>query len=298
MMKRLVLYLSSFSLIAFFAFSSFDSAEAYGPSCFPLAGIQQYVCSVVPVDPQFVKPDPIQDEFVMTMKYVRLADLANVYAGPSRSEAIVRNVGDGFLFSTVYGQVKGDDGQWWYIINPGEYMHPDDIKETAQSSFRGVEVTRQPERPFGWIVVRDFTPSSEPDGEPDERFAKMYRYDFFEVFDAIEGKDGFLWYNIGDGRWIKQVNVSLVDVDPRPEGVGPNEYWTEIDLYEQTLAAYEGDRLVFATLISSGLNQWPTYEGLFQIPPQERHVTTKCPARKGKSTTTLLKMSPTRCTST
>ena len=42
-------------------------------------------------------------------------------------------------------------------------------------------------------------------------------------------------------------------------------FWTEVDLYEQTFAAYEGDQMVYATLISSGLNRWPTREGLFQV---------------------------------
>lgn len=35
--------------------------------------------------------------------------------------------------------------------------------------------------------------------------------------------------------------------------------------FEQTLAAYEGDRMVYATLVSSGLPQWDTDSGLFRI---------------------------------
>ncbi|MER3459517.1 MAG: hypothetical protein C4309_13610 [Chloroflexota bacterium] len=54
-------------------------------------------------------------------------------------------------------------------------------------------------------------------------------------------------------------------VSPRPEGVGPTEKWIEVNLYEQTLAAYEGDRMVYATLVSSGLPQWATPEGLTRI---------------------------------
>ena len=38
-----------------------------------------------------------------------------------------------------------------------------------------------------------------------------------------------------------------------------------IDLYEQTLIAYEGERPVFSTLISSGLEEWSTNEGLFHV---------------------------------
>ena len=93
----------------------------------------------------------------------------------------------------------------------------------------------------------------------------MPRYTFFQIYDAEKGDEDWIWYDIGDGQWVRQTYVSIVDVSPRPEDVGPNEYWSEVDLYEQTFAAYEGDSMVYATLISSGLNQWPTREGIFQV---------------------------------
>jgi lipoprotein-anchoring transpeptidase ErfK/SrfK len=48
--------------------------------------------------------------------------------------------------------------------------------------------------------------------------------------------------------------------------VQPGEAWIEVDLFEQTLAAYQGERMVYATLISSGRtgSTW-TDSGLFRI---------------------------------
>ena len=51
----------------------------------------------------------------------------------------------------------------------------------------------------------------------------------------------------------------------RPLGVGPNERWIDVDLSEQTLYAYEGNELIFETLISSGLPDHPTVTGQFRI---------------------------------
>ncbi|MFK7804242.1 MAG: L,D-transpeptidase [Anaerolineae bacterium] len=268
----------------FTGFSLFSSAaEAFETYCFPLENGEEYVCSFIATEPQFVKPDPVQDEFVLTTKYGRLADFTNVHRHPSASSEIVRNVGDGFLYVTTQGLFQDPDtGDWWYMINLGEYVHRDSLKIAEQSTFRGVEVTRQPERPFGWVVVRDFVPSMAAGLEPDERLAKMKRYDFIQVYDAVEADDGWIWYNIGDGRWVNQQTVSLVDVDARPEGIGENDLWTEVDLYEQTLAAYEGDQLVFATLISSGLNRWPTYEGLYNVDADNRFVARKMSGAEGK----------------
>lgn len=257
---KLKLALISSLLVAGF-FWQVDTAAA-SADCYVYSEDVGMVCSTIEQPTTFTEPVEVKNSFLSRTEYVRLADLANVYDQPNGQ--IVRNVGDGFLYSTISGR-RMVDGQLWYMINLGEWVKGTDARLTESSQFRGVEVLRQPVRPFGWVVVRDFVPSSEPGGPEDLQFNEMYRYDFFEIYDAVVDDEGWMWYDLGDGRWVKQTNVSIVDVKARPEGVGENEYWTEIDLYEQTLAAYEGDRMVFATLISSGDPRWPTYEGLFQV---------------------------------
>jgi lipoprotein-anchoring transpeptidase ErfK/SrfK len=51
----------------------------------------------------------------------------------------------------------------------------------------------------------------------------------------------------------------------RPLAVGPTERWVDVNLSTQTLNAYEGDSLVFNSLISSGTWQHPTVTGQFRI---------------------------------
>ena len=210
---------------------------------------------------QFIVLETPEDSMIDRRWYGRLADNANVYAEHSRSASIVRNVGDGYLFATVNSWADNEAGETWYNINYGEYVHEDDINLVDQSDFRGVKISSQPERPFGWVVA-DFFPSTEADGEPDESLPRVTRYTFVEIYDAVLGEGDWIWYDIGDGRWVRQTFFSIVDVNPRPEDVGEDEFWVEVDLYEQTFAAYEGDQMVYATLISSGLNRWPTREGL------------------------------------
>lgn len=243
------------------------TAPVQAANCYIVSDAVGYACSVEPVSAvlsPFVTPESPPDTLFGGRQYGRLADNANVYPEPTRAVTSLRNVGDGYLFATVNRWFDNDAGETWYEINYGEFVHEDDIRLVDPSPFQGVEVMRQPERPFGW-VVEDVVPSTEPDGEPDPLLAELPRFTFVEVYDAVLGEDDWLWYDIGDGRWAKQTSFSIVDIDPRPEGVGPNEFWTEVDPYEQTFAAYEGDRMVYATLISSGLNRWPTREGLFQV---------------------------------
>ncbi|MFQ5400480.1 MAG: L,D-transpeptidase [Anaerolineae bacterium] len=252
--------------------------SAVAASCYYFSDGVGFICDAHPPPPAFEPPPPVGDSFLPRTTYARLQDLANVYPEPSESAAPVRNVGDGFLFATVLGSVE-NTGKLWYKINYGEYVRAEDLELVEISAFSGVVVNRQPERPFGWMIV-DYWYSNEPGGELQMNAMKLPRYTFFEVYDAVKADDGWIWYNIGNGRWMRQTYVSLVDADARPEDVGEDEFWVEVDLYEQSFAAYEGDRMVYAGLVSSGLKRWPTNEGLFQV--WSRFEQTKMSGAEGK----------------
>ncbi|MCI0395106.1 MAG: L,D-transpeptidase [Chloroflexi bacterium] len=239
--------------------------------CFFHPATDATACSATPPPPTFATPQPRPGSLLNYTVYAYLEDNINLYPQPNLNTPPVRNVGQGFLYVTIQGQVEAN-GELWYQVNPGEYTPASGVRIVQDSEFSGVEVHQQPARPFGWIL-QDVRPSSQPGGEPHQGFAELTRYTFFEVYDTAVAGDGWIWYYLGDGRWIPQTAVSLVDVTPQPEAIGPNEYWVEVDLYEQSFAAYEGNRLVYAGLISSGLNRWPTYEGLYQV--WSRHLQAK-----------------------
>lgn len=214
--------------------------------------------------PPFVAAEPPDDTLFGRRWYARLDDFTNVYAQPNYNAGIIRNIGDGYIFATVQRRVTNDAGEEWLEINHGEFVAAENATTAQPSPFQGVELIRQPTRPFAW-VVQEIRPSSAPDGEPNPDFVTLERYDMVEIYDAVVGEEEWIWYDIGEGRWVRQTQFSVVDVTERPDEVGADEAWVEVDLYEQTFTAYEGDRMVYATLISSGLNRWPTTEGVFQV---------------------------------
>ncbi len=254
------------------------TGSAAAASCYYHSAGAGYVCDSKPAPTIFVEPQPFVDSLFERATYARLTDLANVYPEPNAAVPPVRNVGDGFLFVTVQA-VEEHNGETWYMINPGEWVRGKEITLVDKSEFAGYEILVQPDRLFGWMVV-DYWYSNEPGAEPAPGALKLPRYTFFEVHDAEEAEDGWIWYDIGNGRWMRQTYVSLVDPTPRPEEIGEDEFWVEVDLYEQTFAAYEGDRMVYAGLVSSGLNRWPTNEGLFQV--WDRQPATKMSGAEGK----------------
>lgn len=80
------------------------------------------------------------------------------------------------------------------------------------------------------------------------------------------------YYEDADGRMMREYAVSKAYKLKRPPGVDSSERWIHIDLSEQTLVAYEGDRPVFATLVSTGKSPGMTPVGIHRI--QMKHVAT------------------------
>ena len=190
-----------------------------------------------------------------------------VYAHPSHAvsgEPPVRTLGAGYLWvSLASAQPVYHDGQAWYLINPNEYVRADNLAVYRPSAFQGVTLPAHPERPFAWMVF-SAQPSAAPGEAPAQDAPLLSRYTPLTIYEEQKVGD-WTWYRVGENQWVEQHNVGLVKPSPRPEGVGPGEKWIEVNLYEQTLAAYEGDRMVYATLVSSGLPWWKTETGLFRI---------------------------------
>lgn len=276
LVKRI--FYSSLAVFLFLIGSAAATDKAAAASCYFHSTDVGYVCDSKSELSIFVEPQPFPDSPTKRTLYAKLKDLTNVYPQPTTAVAPVRNVGDGFLFVTVQA-VEQHEGKNWYMINPDEWVQEEDILLVDISEFTGFEVHAQPTKPFGWMVV-DYWFSDQPGAEPTPGNLKLPRYTFFEVENAVVADDGWIWYDIGNGRWMRQTYVSLIDVTPRPEEIGPDEYWVEVDLYEQTFAAYQGDRMVYAGLVSSGLNRWPTHEGLFQV--WDRQLKTKMSGAEGK----------------
>ncbi len=73
------------------------------------------------------------------------------------------------------------------------------------------------------------------------------------------------WYQVAPDAWVNSMKFRVVNVNPtRPEGVEADR-WIEINLLQQTLSVYEDGQLIFATLIASGVENFYTQPGVFQI---------------------------------
>lgn len=63
---------------------------------------------------------------------------------------------------------------------------------------------------------------------------------------ATPSAEPVYWVN---GSWVNEVRLQ-----PRPADISPVSRWFDVDLGEQVLVIYEGEKPIFATLVSSGKN--------------------------------------------
>jgi hypothetical protein len=152
-------------------------------------------------------------------------------------------------------------------IEGGQWVARSDAEYAAPSNFRGMEITDGLQHEFAFVLdLSQIAVSRYPGGLRDNDYGRfLQRYEVVNIFATAFDEEGWRWYMIGPNEWVKQTFVSKIQRIERPVDVGPDEQWVAVDLYEQTLVAYEGDTPVYATLISSGLPGTETNEGLFDV---------------------------------
>jgi lipoprotein-anchoring transpeptidase ErfK/SrfK len=203
---------------------------------------------------------------VVPLTYARVVKSdVPVYATPedaARDLAPRRNLGRGYLWVSVEEEILYE-GEPYIRINADEYVHADALALYTPSRFQGVALAAQPERPFAWIL-RSVRPSVTPVGAVNPDAPAYGRYQLVQIY-ATEYVGDQVWYLIGPHQWINQIYVGKIELSQRPAGIDAGAAWVDVDLFEQTMAVYSGDRMIYATLIASGLPGWDTPVGLFQV---------------------------------
>lgn len=177
-----------------------------------------------------------------------------LYNSPGGAQ--IETLDAGFNYVTVISK-QGD----WMQIFPGKWTTSNYLAATRASDFSGILIDEPLVYPMAWVLLPT-KPSAVPGIAPDRETALIPRYTRVNIF-AKRKVGEWEWYLIGPGQWLEQRRIAQVLPTKRPEGVKGR--WIAVDLYEQIAVAYEDDRMVFATLVSSGLTKWATNEGLFRI---------------------------------
>lgn len=205
-----------------------------------------------------VRPLEIDEELLYDRDYRQIEGIFSVHPAPNSLES--ETFGPGYTFVTVFEE-SGD----WSRVGENQWVESEILSEAiGPSRFAGVELPVDGAPPYtvAWTLWH-LRGSKTPGGPEAADNPFLYRYTRVYIFASVT-VNGYNWYQIGPNQWVHQFKVAKLLPVAKPEAVD-TEKWVSVDLYEQVAIAYEGDRPVFATLVSSGLEEWSTNEGVFHV---------------------------------
>lgn len=214
--------------------------------------------------------DEPQQYLPLRFEYGRMVMETPVYQSEDhirRNEPFATH-GDGFTWVSVRNATEINDKTYYWVAwdwGANGWVDAEAVQFTAPiSHLRGVPLQEYNNR----LLAMAYLPvnvRSAPHTETDSNIiGYLDPYDLVTIYDFVEMDDG-VWYRIGPDQWSHGDFLRIFTPSQRPEEVGPDEKWIEINLDQQVVIAHEGDRPVYATLTSTGRRAYPTAQGLFRI---------------------------------
>ena len=213
-------------------------------------------------------PSRIPDPGLTQLPYLYFMleeDIVPILSGPAGSET-GQAFQPGFVYVSYIDRVESNGV--YYMLQNGGWIPGKGSRIGEYSRFQGLEFKRTPHTSFAWPLP--FYTGSIPVYKAPGYNAPLtdkilYPYvDIVQVY-ATQNADGVDWNLIGPNQWVEaRILATVTPKTTPPEGVTTGR-WIDVDLAEQTLAVYDNNQLVFATVIASGLEPFWTRPGLFQI---------------------------------
>lgn len=187
---------------------------------------------------------------------------------------LMRHQGFAFIDTAVR------DGRRYGITTRLAVIPVDRMRPLTGSRFHGYEIPREINFPFALVRSRKAHVYAIEAGKRTKVKPLAYR-SAISLTDKKTFHGGVLHYQTPDGHWVADREVSRLDPARRMPAWGKNgERWIDINVTKQTLVAYDGEKAVFATLVSTGEaglgdpeSSKSTIRGIFRV--DRKHITAK-----------------------
>jgi lipoprotein-anchoring transpeptidase ErfK/SrfK len=151
------------------------------------------------------------------------------------------------------------------LSSKGYWLPLRDLAAARPSSFRGVPVA-DGKLGVAWVVTDGAATYAAPGAA--RRSQTLARLTALDVQDVVE-RAGRRWVSIARDTWVDARDVAMPTATEPPSAVQAGERWIDVDLASQTLVAYTGTTVTFATLVSTGKgragSEQATPRGTFRI---------------------------------
>ncbi|MDB4944300.1 MAG: hypothetical protein JWP97_3834 [Labilithrix sp.] len=199
------------------------------------------------------------------------------------SELVALRMLKGFYLS-LDKKIDGRSGVFWHTMSG--FLAPKDhlIVHEPKTEFEGIALTDTNEKrklPLAFVVgTRAHETTMDPNDKADGvvRGEHLERFSILSLTGKHESAHDRVYWETDKGFMVRDIDVAVVQLPKVPSDVQPGEKWIDVDLGSQALVAFEGDKPVYATIVSTGRrNADPekdhrTVEGSFRI--REKHIST------------------------
>ncbi len=245
-------------------FTTPDDCLATGPSTY-LTDMAKLGLTFPPRPLTYFNPDP--ELIKLPYHYFHLdKDTVPVLSGPAGT-ASGQSYAPGFVYVSYVDRVDTGHGIY-YMLPSGGWIPGKGARVGEYSAFQGIQFNTTPNISFAWPLpfYTDSVPVRSAPGYNAPLTDKiLYPYvDIVQVYNT-QSADGVDWNLIGPNQWVEGRILAEVTPNIAPPDAVTTGRWVDVDLAEQTLAVYDNYKLVFATVIASGLEPFWTRPGLFQI---------------------------------
>lgn len=200
-------------------------------------------------EPGGVSQPPVEGASALPHVYAFVAfDGTRAYARPDDYDAdeYVEAYGEGF--GLVLLRRVRYDGLTFFQTRRGLWVERSNLRIANGSAFRGVELGPEAALDIAFVQRDGARIYERPGGRVVGRSGQR---DVVHVAEEVSRA----FVRLTDDTFMRKADLHRARAVPRPEEVGPTERWLDVDVEEQVMIAYEGDRAVYVTLVSSGRRQ-------------------------------------------
>jgi hypothetical protein len=191
---------------------------------------------------------------------------------------IVQRMVKGFYLG-LDKEVHAFSGSFWRTTR-GMFVPKDHVLvHDPKVEFEGVWLNAPGETrhlPLGWITNPHQWKYTLDDN------SKMHRHEHVDRFTIVQltGKkqvfEDKTYWETAEGWWMRAMDGTVTNPGPPPKNLAPGERWIDVNLGLQSLVAFEGEKPVFATIVSTGrhsddpVQDHHTRPGEFRV--REKHI--------------------------
>ena len=193
---------------------------------------------------------------------------------------VARRMAKGFAISI--DRTFAWNNRMWHRTTMGLVAPADAVTITKAPEFKGVELVGEMQLPLAFSLMKEAGIYESKDKKTfgiKDRFKKQtaIRLLASDAAGYEEIKTGGITYlPTADGRYVRASDINKAEKAAPPADLKPGEKWIDVSIKNETLVAYEGDKPVFATLISAGKDgttpkgPFATVQGTFRV--REKHI--------------------------